>query len=248
MMKGFLIYCFDTWWRPLVYFIVTLVLFIASRYVHHAALSNISLVLLATGLLTLIASAIYLLTQKRWIQAIVTGLAFGGTVAAFVLYSIVTFVSSIIDGDHWADNITIPANIPLAYPIDMTSGYQRPDSILALVKGEPDFQLYNGPQPGMYEFDFWTGKIGEGTLYLKAFEITQSYALSKQTLAESTSIDVYHTTDKVERFGSTHSFTIYEGDWGKPYAARFEVWFKSALGGPERKLFAKNYVIQGWMH
>jgi hypothetical protein len=41
--------------------------------------------------------------------------------------------------------------------------------------------------------------------------------------------------------------TIYEGDWGKPYAARFEVWFKPDNGGNEQKLFQKNYKIEGWM-
>ena len=41
-------------------------------------------------------------------------------------------------------------------------------------------------------------------------------------------------------------FTIYEGRWGQYYGARFEIWFQSDSGGPERKLFEKNYKIQGW--
>jgi hypothetical protein len=41
-------------------------------------------------------------------------------------------------------------------------------------------------------------------------------------------------------------FTIYEGDWGKPYSARFEIWFIPDNGGKERKLVEKNYKVEGW--
>ena len=38
-----------------------------------------------------------------------------------------------------------------------------------------------------------------------------------------------------------------EGDWGKPYGARFEVWFKADNENEEIKLLEKNFVIEGWM-
>ena len=38
----------------------------------------------------------------------------------------------------------------------------------------------------------------------------------------------------------------YEGDWGKPYAARLEVWFTPDSGGPDRKLMEKTFKIEGW--
>ena len=41
-------------------------------------------------------------------------------------------------------------------------------------------------------------------------------------------------------------FTVYEGDWGHPYAARFELWFRNE-NGHETKLAKKNYKIEGWM-
>lgn len=47
-------------------------------------------------------------------------------------------------------------------------------------------------------------------------------------------------------FFSEASFTIYEGDWDKPYAARFEVWFVPDSGKPERKLMEKVFKIEGW--
>jgi hypothetical protein len=54
------------------------------------------------------------------------------------------------------------------------------------------------------------------------------------------------SADPTEKFGAKSGFTIYEGDWGKPYAARFEVWFKPDSKGPERKLAERIYKIEGW--
>jgi hypothetical protein len=49
-----------------------------------------------------------------------------------------------------------------------------------------------------------------------------------------------------ELFFSNAFFTIYEGDWGKPYAARFEVWFIPDSGAPEWKLLERVFKIEGW--
>ena len=64
----------------------------------------------------------------------------------------------------------------------------------------------------------------------------------------------YNSTDTLAMFqmdkGNSdlgRPFTIYEGHWGKPYAARFELWFVSDnSGGQEKKLLEKNYKIEGW--
>ncbi|NQY09723.1 MAG: hypothetical protein HRT71_09450, partial [Flavobacteriales bacterium] len=99
-------------------------------------------------------------------------------------------------------------------------------------------------QPGLYEYDVWLNKIENGTVYLKAFEITQEYQLSIDRLPKQSSIKVNNQSDKILKFESNGHFTIYEGDWGKPYAARFEIWFKPNNKEKERKLIEK---IEGWM-
>ena len=73
-------------------------------------------------------------------------------------------------------------------------------------------------------------------------------------LKERSRIDVFNQSDTLIRidmgndnYNSERTFTIYEGDWGKPYAARFEVWFVPASGGQEKKLVEKNFKIEGWM-
>ena len=52
--------------------------------------------------------------------------------------------------------------------------------------------------------------------------------------------------DSTERFGAKTGFMISEGDWDKPYAARFEVWFKPDSDETERKLAERVFKIEGW--
>lgn len=51
---------------------------------------------------------------------------------------------------------------------------------------------------------------------------------------------------KIKKIRYENEFTIYEGDWGKPYAARIEVWFRPDSGKPERKLMERVCKIKGW--
>ncbi len=108
-----------------------------------------------------------------------------------------------------------------------------------------DFELFHSFQPGLYEYEIWLGKIDSGTVFLKVYEITKNDRLSKDRLTNRSSIRVENSTDEIKKFGTQDHFTIYEGDWGKPYAARFEVWYQPDKG-KERKLTEKNYKIEGW--
>lgn len=245
-MTNLLTYCFDKWWRPILYFGLTLGLVVASEFIKYNIFGTISFLLFGLGLLGLLISTIYQSTKRRWLKGILTGLLFSGTIAMFVFYLIFPFLIETVYGDKWADNLKIPTNIPIDTPINLTMGNQRQDSVLAWTKSKTDFQLYNSFQPGIYEYDFWTGNIESGTIYLKVFEITQEYPLSTDRLPERSAIKIHNTTDSIVKFSTTSEFTIYEGDWGKPYAARFEVWFKPDKGEQERKLFMKNYKIEGW--
>lgn len=111
--------------------------------------------------------------------------------------------------------------------------------------GEP-FRLLEGMQPGIYGVAYSLNPGEPGVVYLKAFEITKGTPLSEDRLEAASETRMAWSADPAEKFGAKSGFTIYEGDWGKPYAARFEVWFRPDSKGPERKLAEKIYKIEGW--
>lgn len=111
--------------------------------------------------------------------------------------------------------------------------------------GEP-FRLLEGMQPGIYGVAFSLNPGEAGVVYLKAFELTKGTPLSEDDVEGSSETRMTWSADPTEKFGAKSGFTIYEGDWGKPYAARFEVWFKPDSKGPERKLAERIYKIEGW--
>lgn len=113
-------------------------------------------------------------------------------------------------------------------------------------RGAPSLELRNSFQPGLYNSAIWVNPGDAGMVYLKAFEVTKGTPLSVGSLREYSNEWIGWSSDPEELFFSNTHFTIYEGDWGKPYAARFEVWFKSDSGGAERKLIERVFKIEGW--
>ncbi len=242
-------YFFDKWWIPILFSAFAFIFFIVGKITSTNFLNISGLILFLASLFIILISIIFQLVKRRWWKAILTFLFSIGILGSFLIYLTMSiFAGPFLDGtDRWADNLTIPENIQLDNPIDLASDNgARPDSVFNLEKTTMDFQLYNSFQPGLYEYDFWVNRIEKGIIYLKAYEITQNEALSTNRLPESSSVKVDNPTDNIRRFGTTCHFTIYEGDWGKPYAARFEVWFKPDSGDKERKLGEKNYKIEGW--
>ncbi len=226
-----------------------LLTFVVLGLMRSTTAANVGIALLCTGALWLLASAIYQFRLKRSTRGIVMiSVTFGGMVVAFVVQAILSMAMTMIDGDHWADNLTIPDGIPMSEPLGERPLGAHSDSVLALSRHKPDLQLYKSFQPGIYTYDVWLQRTDKGVVYLKAYEISQERALSIDRLIESSLMEVYNPTDSVRRFKAQTDFTIYEGDWSKPYAARFEVWFKADIGGSEVKLLEENYKIEGWMH
>ena len=118
-------------------------------------------------------------------------------------------------------------------------------SRLAGKDGRP-FRLLTGMQSGIYGVAYSLNPSEPGAVYLKAFEVTKGTPLSVDRLEMASKTRLTWSTEPSERFGAKAGFTIYEGDWGKPYAARFEVWFKPDSGKTERKLAERIFKIEGW--
>ena len=239
-MKKAFIYFFEKWWRPLLFFGIIAAFLIINSELNIRILKKPLGFLSNVSAIILLISFCYQLYKRRFLKGFAT---------LFIVFtaSLLSTMATMIDGDHWADDLEIPSGIQLDDPANK-GDYVRPDRTVEIYKNQTDLALYNSGQPGMYEFDFWTGKIDSGTIYLKAFEITQEEELSTDWVKENTEIPIYNEYENIIKFSSTRNFTIYEGDWGKFYSARFEVWFKPNAGGEEIKLFQKNFKIEGWMH
>jgi len=112
--------------------------------------------------------------------------------------------------------------------------------------GQPTIELHKSFQPGIYDSEIWANPGEPGMIYLKAYEVTHETSLSAASLKKYSNEWIGWSDDASQLFFSNTHFTIYEGDWGKPYAARFEVWFVPDSGGAERKLIERLFTIEGW--
>ncbi len=117
----------------------------------------------------------------------------------------------------------------------------------SITKGPAPIELTKSFQGGLYNARIRCNPGTPGRVYLKAFEITRNERLSKDELKKATNEWVGWSDDPAEQFLSETHFTIYEGDWGQYYGARFEVWFEPDDHSGERKLLERNFKIEGWM-
>lgn len=136
------------------------------------------------------------------------------------------------------------SNAVFAFLKDEFSGLKLPAD--AVKRGADEFVLRNGMQPGIYNLTLRLNPGESGVTYLKAFEVTKGTRLSEDRLYDRSNERIGWSSDFDEKFLYENEFTIYEGDWGKPYAARIEVWFRPDSGKPERKLIERICKIEGW--
>jgi hypothetical protein len=134
-------------------------------------------------------------------------------------------------------------------PLASQPDWKRIRSILpdsSIKKGDPTFKLRDSFQPGLYDSEIWINPGEPGMIYLKAFEATNGTPLSVDPLKTRSNEWIGWSDSPKELFFSNTHFTIYEGDWGDPYTARFEIWFAPDSGGNDRKLMEKTFEIEGW--
>lgn len=242
-MKESIVSFFDNWIKPVILFCLIAGLFAISELIKIRIIQNICFYLLLFGFIILITSTIFQFARKGCLLGILSLVVFITAFLGFFFYSWSLFWKIQSEPDKFADNLKIPQNIKIDFPrndkIDTNNiDFTQNDSI--------NFHLYNSFQPGLYKYVLSIGKIESGIIYLKAFEITNNYPLSTTKLRERSSIRVLNSADSIKLFHTPSHFTIYEGDWGKPYGARFEVWFRPDNNEKERKIIEKNYIIEGW--
>lgn len=237
-------YYFEKWWRPALIFGVSVLIYALCVWLNVSPIDQYAFGLCLLSFFGLILSGLYRLAIKEWWYGIITMILVGLSVFGFFIYSFAVFFTIQYSPDHYADHLVIPQNIRIHEPL-----HQAPASVPA----DPDFFIYNHIQPGQYRYTFWTEEIEEGKVFLKAFEVTNDDPLSPVRVKDRTTLPVFNPSGSLVRFPSDQHtqnneahFTIYEGDWGKPYAARFELWFVPERSGIGRKLAEKIYKIEGW--
>jgi hypothetical protein len=112
--------------------------------------------------------------------------------------------------------------------------------------GDAELHLEPGSQGGIYTVRAYVNPSEKGYVYLKAFEATRGTPLSAGRLRESSLEYTGWSENADEQFYYNTRITIYEGDWGVYYPARFELWFVPDTGEAERKLIEKIFKIEGW--
>lgn len=229
---------FTKWWYTAVSFIASFFLFLVGlTLIQRELFFEVTIGLMLLSLLFVFISAIVQLIKKKWLTGIIQ------IIISVLVFNWLSFFLLYMPNDFYANGLELPENVKLELPIDFKNGVQDEIALQNSQQYNLKFALVNSFQPGIYKYYVWLSSKENGTVYLKAYEITENDPLSAERLKERSSILV----DSEDLKLYSKEFTIYEGDWGQPYGARIEVWFKPRNGGKEYKLLQKNYKIEGWM-
>lgn len=201
---------------------------------------SIVCLLLLLIVVLLLVSWVILLKNKKWWQCLLSFVL--SAVVILVLWAPLTF-GAMSGPDGFGRKHKIPRGLEYHLPLDAGSDKSQPVDGL---DEEACLQIWNGFQGGIYLYDFYYPALPAGEIFLRCYEATENIPLSENSLRERSTVSI-DTTHSFSQLVKQQEFTIYEGDWGDYYAARFEVWFRDADTGQETKLREKVYRIEGWM-
>ena len=240
-MKNLFKRYFNNWYLPII--IATIVIILSFLFLSFFTKTSfyISISLMYFSFFLFVVSIILGLIKifkKNYLKGSLQTLI--STALLILTFGYLSFFLMFYPNDFFADDLEIPENLKLESPSKMSYEGEK------IIKQNIKFDLIESFQPGLYEYNFSTEKIDSGYVYLKAYEITKNTRLSENELKNDSKIFVYNNSDSLKTFSTNDDFTIYEGDWGKPYAAKFELWYKNSKTGKEKKILEKNYKIEGW--
>ncbi|WP_264743738.1 hypothetical protein [Chryseobacterium oryctis] len=233
----------EKWYYPIILMIIGFVLSYFLLQIPKELAFNTSIIIVYVSIIFALIFSIIRLFKKDYLKGIFQTIL---TLLISVVYAgYFSFFLLFYPYDFFADNLKIPQNIKFEKPINLNENLSSELKIPNI--NTPTFLLYDGFQPGIYQYEIFINKIEKGTAYLKVYEITKNEKLSEKDIEEKSKINIYNPTNKLMKFKLKDDFTVYEGDWNQFYGSRIEVWFKPEnKSEKERKLFSKNYIIQGW--
>jgi len=202
-------------------------------------LETIAGILLILSILGLIASWVILLLRKKWIECLLSVIL--SAVIVCVLWFPLVW-GAMTGPDGFGKKHHIPDGLAFNLPQESYSGNLSIDSLDI----QDYLQIWNGPQGGIYKYDFYYPSLPAGDVFLRCYEVTKNIPLSEERIREKSTVSV-DSTYSFSQVVDKKEFTVYEGDWGDYYAARIEVWHRDANTGKEKKLMDKIYRVEGWM-
>jgi hypothetical protein len=163
---------FTKWWPSIIGLLTSLFLYIAAiTVIRREPFVEITLFCILLCEVSILISAMVHFIRLRWL----TGLAQLALVSGFyVLF---------FPDDFYANSLDLPQNVKLEIPVDLEEDGGEEE--IAVKKSEAynlKFILVNSSQPGIYKYYVWIKPKERGTIYLKAFEITQNDPLSAERL------------------------------------------------------------------
>ena len=204
---------------------------------------NLSIIIFFISILIPLVFGIVKLFKKEFLAGgmlTLSSLIIGGFAFFFL-----SFMLMFYPYDFFADDLEIPQNIKFEKPINLNENLSS--DLKTQRVSSPTFLLYDGIQGGIYQYEVYLNKIEKGIVYLKIYEITQNEILSENGIERESKISVFNPTNELKKFKLKDDFTVFEGNWDQYYGSKIEVWFKPEnKAQKERKLFSKNYIIQGW--
>ena len=69
-MNKIMKYCFEKWWKPILFWLVSCLIFGLSEMLQNHIFSDIALVILGLGLLAMLISAIYQFAKRKWLAGV----------------------------------------------------------------------------------------------------------------------------------------------------------------------------------
>jgi hypothetical protein len=251
-IKKYIINIFLSWWRlPLLSIITSIIsIFITLnnyRSIFWFAIWLETITIISLFLILIISIYYFLKYQIK--KGLITFLLL---IICIIINLIIYIIGGIslwaIGRDGFADDLKIPDNIQLTLPLAENDKTRLNSSSKHIFNNENEiyFDLRKSIQPGIYFYEIWMNFQKAGKIYLKAYEVSKNISLSSESLKKETLCKVKFSSDASELFFFSKEFFIFEGDWGKPYAARFEIWFISDSDINEIKIYEKNFKIEGW--
>jgi len=114
----------------------------------------------------------------------------------------------------------------------------------AVRRGAPEMTVFRDIIRHL-SFEAWVNPGEKGKVYLKAFEVTRGIALTLDGVGGAPVEYVGWSADPDEKFYVSDDFSFREYSEENDFAARIEVWFRPANGGPDRKLVERVFKIDG---